>query len=81
MNVLIVGGGGRGRPGRSLKAPASASSTAHLGNPGIAELGTLHDVSVDDTEGLAALSRRLRADLVVIGPEAPLVGGLADALH
>ena len=83
MDVLIIGGGGREHALAWKIAQSRHLGDLHgaPGNPGIAELGTLHDVGVDDSEGLVALSRRLRADLVVIGPEAPLVGGLADALR
>ena len=83
VDVLIVGGGGREHALAWKLAQSTRLGELHAapGNPGIAELGTLHHVGVDDTEGLVALSRRLRADLVVIGPEAPLVGGLADALR
>ena len=51
------------------------------GNPGIGGLAQLHDVGVGDLEQLTELAGRLRADLVVIGPEAPLVAGLADRLR
>jgi phosphoribosylamine---glycine ligase len=83
VDVLIVGGGGREHALAWKIAQSRGLGELHgaPGNPGIAELGTLHEVGADDTEGLVALSRRLRADLVVIGPEAPLVGGLADALR
>lgn len=48
------------------------------GNPGMAEVSQCHPVPVDDTEGVAELAKRLTADLVVVGPEAPLAAGLAD---
>ena len=51
------------------------------GNPGIAELGACHPVRPDDGEGLLALAGSLDVDLVVVGPEAPLVAGVADALR
>jgi len=51
------------------------------GNPGIARLGHCHPVHAQDPEGLLGLARELAADLVVVGPEAPLVAGVADALR
>ena len=51
------------------------------GNPGIAELGPCHPVRPEDADGLLALARELDIDLVVIGPEAPLVRGVADRLR
>jgi phosphoribosylamine---glycine ligase len=51
------------------------------GNPGIAELATLHRVFQEDGAAVAALATRLGADLVVVGPEAPLVAGVADAVR
>ena len=83
MKVLIVGSGGRehalawriARSGRSVEVHAAP------GNPGIAAIGQCHPVRSDDLEGLLGLARELRADLVVIGPEAPLVAGLADLLR
>jgi phosphoribosylamine---glycine ligase len=51
------------------------------GNPGIAALGTCHPVRAEDGEGLLELARSLEVDLAVIGPEAPLVGGVADELR
>jgi phosphoribosylamine--glycine ligase len=51
------------------------------GNPGIGELADLHDVAATDPAEVTALARKLAADLVVIGPEAPLVAGVADALR
>jgi phosphoribosylamine--glycine ligase len=51
------------------------------GNPGIAAIGECHPVRADDAEGLLALARSLDIGLVVVGPEAPLVAGVADALR
>jgi phosphoribosylamine--glycine ligase len=51
------------------------------GNPGIAALGECHPVRSDDGEALLGLARSLTADLAVIGPEAPLVAGVADELR
>ena len=51
------------------------------GNPGIAALGRCHPIRVDDVEGLLGLCRQHEIDLVVVGPEAPLVAGVADALR
>ena len=51
------------------------------GNPGIAALAHCHPVRADDPAALVSLARELRIDLVVVGPEAPLVAGLADELR
>jgi phosphoribosylamine--glycine ligase len=51
------------------------------GNPGIAALATCHPVRADDHAALGSLALELRVDLVVVGPEAPLVAGLADELR
>ena len=51
------------------------------GNPGIGALASLHEVAAADPAEVTALARRVAADLVVIGPEAPLVAGVADPLR
>jgi len=51
------------------------------GNPGIAALAHCHPARADDHAALVSLARELRIDLVVVGPEAPLVAGLADELR
>ena len=51
------------------------------GNPGIASLGQCHPVRADDVEAVLGLARALHIDLVVVGPEVPLVAGLADVLR
>ena len=83
MDVLIVGGGGREHAlaWRIAQSPALGDLHAAPGNPGIAELGTCHSVRPDDAEAVVGLCRRLGIDLVIVGPEAPLVAGLADQLR
>ncbi len=81
MRVLLVGSGGREH---ALAAALSRSPLLRAlfiapGNPGTASFGTNVAVRVDDVEALVELARRERIDLVVPGPEAPLVAGLADA--
>jgi phosphoribosylamine--glycine ligase len=51
------------------------------GNPGIAAVATLHAVDLGDLDGLASLAVEVNADLVVVGPEAPLVAGVADVIR
>ncbi len=83
MKVLVVGSGGREHAlaWKLSHAPALSELHAAPGNPGIARLGSCHPVRAEDAEGLLALARSLDIDLVVIGPEAPLVGGVADQLR
>ncbi len=83
MKVLLVGSGAREHAlARGLaKSPSLSELHAAPGNPGIAEIGTCHPVRTDDIEGLVDLAQSLRIDLVVVGPEAPLVVGLADDLR
>jgi phosphoribosylamine--glycine ligase len=81
--VLLVGSGGREHAlAWSLAhSPSVKSLHAAPGNPGIAQLGTCHPVRAEDAEGLLTLAHGLGADLVVIGPEAPLVAGVGDTLR
>ena len=83
MKVLVVGSGGREHAlaWALSRSPAIAELHAAPGNPGIARLGACHPVRADEQEGILALARELRIDLVVVGPEAPLVAGLADRLR
>jgi phosphoribosylamine---glycine ligase len=62
-------------------SPTLEALHAAPGNPGIASLATCHPVAADDGDGLLTLARSLAAELVVIGPEAPLVEGVGDALR
>ena len=83
MRVLLVGSGGREHAlaWRLSSSPTLTELHAAPGNPGIASLATCHPVAADDGDGLLGLARSLAADLVVVGPEAPLVEGVADALR
>lgn len=81
MRILLVGSGGREHAlARGLSTNRNELHAAP-GNPGIESLATCHDVKVTDNEGLVALAQKLSVDLVVIGPEVPLVNGLADHLR
>ncbi|SDY23219.1 phosphoribosylamine--glycine ligase [Micromonospora pattaloongensis] len=83
MRVLLIGGGGREHAlALGLAAdPAVEHLIAAPGNPGIAAVAELRPVDPNDPEAVAALAVETAADLVVIGPEAPLVAGVADAVR
>ena len=83
MRVLVIGGGGREHAiVRALGADPDVSELhAAPGNPGIASLAELHAVSATDPVDVVRLARQVAADLVVVGPEAPLVAGVADPLR
>jgi phosphoribosylamine--glycine ligase len=81
--VLLVGAGGREHTlaWKLAQSPQLEQLHAAPGNPGIAQLGTCHPIRAEDGESLLELARNLPADLVVIGPEVPLVAGVADELR
>ena len=83
MRVLLLGSGGREHAlARALAAdPAVTGVHAAPGNPGIAAIATVHPADLADIGAVLGLARSVAPDLVVIGPEAPLVAGLADALR
>ena len=83
MKVLLVGSGGREHALAAAlsRSPSVTELHAAPGNPGISALAACHPVRVDDIDGIVELARAVEADLVVVGPEAPLVAGLADALR
>ena len=83
MRILVVGSGGREHAlcWAIAASPLCDALFCAPGNPGIAEEARCLAVAAEDTEGLIALARRERIDFVVVGPEAPLVAGLADRLE
>ena len=82
VKTLVIGTGGREHAlARSLALdPGVTEVHAAPGNPGIAAVATLHDVDPMSGEAVADLAEQLGVDLVVVGPEAPLVAGVADAV-
>ncbi|MFF2508938.1 phosphoribosylamine--glycine ligase [Streptomyces sp. NPDC058067] len=83
MKVLVIGNGAREHAlcrALSLDPDVSALHCAP-GNAGIAEVAELHPVDALDGAAVARLAGELAADLVVVGPEAPLVAGVADAVR
>ena len=80
---MLIGSGGREH---ALAAALNRDTTLeelHVapGNPGIAEIALCHDIDTTDNNAVVALATKLAIDLVVVGPEKPLVNGLADALN
>ncbi|MGD2102925.1 MAG: phosphoribosylamine--glycine ligase, partial [Acidimicrobiia bacterium] len=83
MKVLLIGSGGREHAmGWKLAQSSRVSELISLpGNPGLAELGpVVEGIDPDDAGAVAAMARVHGVDLVVVGPEAPLATGVADAV-
>jgi phosphoribosylamine--glycine ligase len=83
VKVLVVGSGGREHALALALSRDPGVDEVHAapGNPGTAEVATLHAVDAVDGAAVADLAQRLAVDLVVIGPEAPLVAGVADVVR
>jgi phosphoribosylamine--glycine ligase len=83
VKVLVVGSGGREHALTLALARDPTVTEVHAapGNPGMAAVAGLHEVDPVDGPAVAALARRLGVDLAVVGPEAPLVAGVADAVR
>ncbi len=83
MDVLVVGSGGREHAlvWKLASSPEVGELHAAPGNPGIAGLATCHPLRPEDGDSLLSFCRSREIDLVVVGPEAPLVAGVADVLR
>ena len=83
MNVLLIGSGGREHAlaWKLSQSPMLTAFYAAPGNPGIAEVATCVPLDVADHAAVVGLCREKAIDLVVVGPEAPLVAGIADDLR
>ncbi len=81
--IIVVGSGAREHAltWKLAQSPLVGEIISMPGNPGTARFGTNLPIGVLDVEGIAAAAVERRADLVVVGPEAPLAAGLADALR
>ena len=82
MNILVVGGGGREHAiAYSLsKSPLTKKLIVAPGNPGIETFAECYPIAADDIDGQCRLAKDIKADIVFIGPEIPLVLGLKDKL-
>lgn len=80
MRVLIIGSGGR-EHALAWKLSQECEVFCTPGNPGIATVATCFPVPASDIEGVLGIAADVQADLVLIGPEDPLIAGLADALR
>ena len=83
MKILLVGSGGREHAlGLGLHAdPECTELHVAPGNPGIAEFASCHALVITDNQAIVDLAQKLDVDLVVIGPEFPLVNGVCDVLR
>ena len=84
MNVLLIGGGGREHAlaWKISQSPMLEKFFAIPGSPGIANFAEcIENISIEDNAALVNFAREKNIDLVVVGPEAPLVNGLVDALN
>ena len=83
MIILIIGSGGREHAiAKAIKnSPLISKLYITPGNPGMKNLGECKAIPVDDIEEICNLAKSIKADLVVIGPEVPLVKGLKNKLN
>ena len=82
MKVLLIGSGGREHALAAALNRDPKLEELHVapGNPGITEIALCHELDIKDNQAIVSLAQRLSVDLVVIGPEVPLVNGVGDEL-
>ena len=80
MNILLLGSGGREHAMAAKISQSASCDTLYIapGNAGTAACGTNVNLAVDDFEGIGAFVKQNGVEMVVVGPEAPLVAGIAD---
>lgn len=83
MKVMVIGGGGREHAVADALSKSKVTTELHCcpGNPGIAKIAKCHSGDICSAEEMTKLCRGLGIELVFVGPEAPLVNGVADALR
>ncbi|MGO4957411.1 phosphoribosylamine--glycine ligase [Luteococcus sp. Sow4_B9] len=83
LTALVIGSGGREHALALALSKDPSVVAVHVapGNPGTAAFATNHPVAQEDGQAVAALAQEIGANLVVVGPEAPLVAGVADAVR
>jgi len=81
LRVLLIGSGGREHALAAALNRDPALEELHVapGNPGISEIALCHPINTDENAEVIDLAKKLNIDLIVVGPEKPLVNGLADA--
>jgi phosphoribosylamine---glycine ligase len=80
LRVLLIGSGGREHALATALKRDSSLTELHVapGNPGIEKIATIHPMDTSNNQAVIKLAKELKIDLIVVGPEAPLVNGLAD---
>src|SRR5215813_1379858 len=83
MRILVIGSGGREHAlaWKLARSPHTTELFCAPGNAGIAEIGKCLPANVNDPSALASLAESIKADLTIVGPEAPLVAGVAEAFQ
>lgn len=83
MRIFVIGSGGREHAiaWKLASSPQTEELYCAPGNAGIAEIATCLSADVNDPASLASLAQSIKADLTVVGPEAPLVAGITETFH
>src|SRR5262245_36222115 len=83
MKILVIGSGGREHAltWKLAQSPHTTELSCSPGNAGIAEIAKCMAADVNDPLALARLADSVKADLTIVGPEAPLVAGVAEAFQ